>query len=81
MISDCPGLTSLPQGMMSGLVSLEKLIVSDCPGIKFLPQDIKGLTTLMELWIRRCPDLEKRCETGKGEDWHLISHIPNLRIW
>ncbi|PWZ29473.1 putative disease resistance protein RGA1 [Zea mays] len=81
LISDCPGLTSLPQGMMSGLASLEKLIVSDCPGIKFLPQDIKGLTTLMELRIRRCPDLERRCETGKGEDWHLISHIPNLRIW
>jgi len=74
-ITDCPGLTSLPQGMKS-LSSLEKLSIFSCPGIKTLPEGIKGLTSLKELWIQGCPDLAVRCEREKGEDWHLISHIP-----
>ncbi|CAD6255026.1 unnamed protein product [Miscanthus lutarioriparius] len=79
-ISDCPGVASLPQGVKC-LSSLELINVNGCPGIKSLPEDIKSLTTLMELRIHRCPNLERLCERGKGEDWHLISHIPNLRIW
>jgi leucine-rich repeat protein SHOC2 len=79
-IIECQGLASLPRGMMSSLASLENLVVDGCPGIKSLPQDTKGLTTLMGLRIRRCPDLERRCEAGQGEDWHLISHIPTLMI-
>ncbi|CAO2140681.1 unnamed protein product [Urochloa humidicola] len=78
-ISGLSGLTCLPQSMC-GLTSLEELSIYNCPGIKSLPEGIKGLTALQRLWISRCPDLERRCERGKGEDWHLISHISHLAI-
>ncbi|XP_062202890.1 putative disease resistance protein RGA1 [Phragmites australis] len=74
-IDHLPGLTCLPQ-FMCRLSSLEKLRISNCAGIKSLPEWIKGLTALQTLWIYHCPDLQRRCERGKGEDWHLISHIP-----
>jgi hypothetical protein len=46
-----------------------------------LPEWIKGLTALRKLCIHGCPEeLERRCERGKGEDWHLISHIRDIRI-
>ncbi|KAJ1273954.1 hypothetical protein BS78_05G025500 [Paspalum vaginatum] len=73
-IDDCPGVVSLPEGMQD-VTSLEKLKISSCPGIKSLPGGIKCLTALKELKISDCPDLERRCDEGKGEDWHLICHI------
>ncbi|KAG2615451.1 hypothetical protein PVAP13_3NG057790 [Panicum virgatum] len=66
-------LVCLPESMC-GLTSLEELWISDCPGIKSLPEWIKGLTSLWNLEILSCPVLKRRCERGKGEDWHLISH-------
>ncbi|XP_062202657.1 disease resistance protein RGA2-like [Phragmites australis] len=74
-----PGLTCLPQSMCR-LTSLEQLRILNCPGIKSLPEWIKGLTALRSLIIHDCPDLARRCERGKGEDWHLISHIPFIWI-
>jgi hypothetical protein len=65
---------------MSGLSSLAELGIGDCPGITSLPEWIKGLTALRSLWIRGCPEVERRCERGKGEDRHLISHIRDIRI-
>jgi hypothetical protein len=57
------------------------LTIEDCPGITSLPEWIKGLTALRKLCIHGCPEeLERRCERGKGEDWHLISHIRDIRI-
>ncbi|RLM70253.1 hypothetical protein C2845_PM17G00680 [Panicum miliaceum] len=79
-IEGLPGLSCLPQSMRR-LTSLEVLKIRDCPGIKSLREWIKGLTALRELWIWGCPDLARRCERGKGEDWHLVSHIPELHIW
>jgi hypothetical protein len=35
---------------------------------------------LRRLEIHGYPDLEKHCERGNGEDWQLISHVPDLRI-
>ena len=60
------------------LTSLEELLIWDCPGIKSLPEGIKGLTSLRKLVVWDCPDLHRRCKRRKGEDWHLISHIPAL---
>ncbi|KAL6595667.1 hypothetical protein ACP70R_048007 [Stipagrostis hirtigluma subsp. patula] len=70
------GLTCLPQSM-GRLASLGELYIEGCPGIKSLPEWTQGLTALQGLHIWDCPDLERRCERGKGEDWHLISHIPH----
>ncbi|XP_062182281.1 disease resistance protein RGA2-like isoform X2 [Phragmites australis] len=77
VIMDLPGLSCLPQSMCR-LTSLEHLHIVYCPGIKSLPGSIKGLTALL---ICGCPDLLRRCERGKGEDWHLVSHIPQLLMW
>jgi Leucine-rich repeat (LRR) protein len=79
LIIELPKLTHLPQSMCR-LTSLEQFMISNCPGIKSLPEGIKGLTTLRRLSIVGCPDLARQCERRKGEDWHLISHIPCLRI-
>ncbi|CAL4995822.1 unnamed protein product [Urochloa decumbens] len=73
------GLTCLPQSMCR-LTSLEQITIWDCEGIKSLPEWINGLTAMQYLEIYGCPDLERRCERGKGEDWHLISCIPRRCI-
>jgi len=73
-------LACLPESMCR-LTSLEDLRIEDCPGIESLPEGIKDLTALQELRIWDCPDLARRCESGKGEDWHLVSHIPGLYIF
>jgi Leucine-rich repeat (LRR) protein len=79
-ITGLPKLTCLPQSMCS-LSSLVELTIEYCPGITSLPEGIKGLTALRRLWISGCPEvLERRCERGKGEDWHLISHIDHILI-
>ncbi|WVZ54682.1 hypothetical protein U9M48_005445 [Paspalum notatum var. saurae] len=80
LISRCRGIKSLPEGIKD-LTSLKELMISACPGIKSLPKGIKGLTALKELVILGCPDLARRCKRGNGEDWHLISHIPHVRIY
>ncbi|KAJ1264609.1 hypothetical protein BS78_08G012500 [Paspalum vaginatum] len=78
-VNGLSGLTYFPQSMR-GLMSLEELSIWNCPGIKFFPEWIKGLSTLKRLSITGCPDLGRRCERGKGEDWHLISHISHVVI-
>jgi hypothetical protein len=74
------GITCLPQSLCRLTTSLRELEISNCRGLKALPEWIKSLTALQRLEIDHCPDLERRCKRGKGEDWHLISHIPNLWI-
>jgi len=69
------GLTCLPQSTRH-MVTLEGLHIRRCPGLTSLPEWIKDLSALQRLQIAVCPGLERRCERGKGEDWHLISHIP-----
>ncbi|XP_066339021.1 putative disease resistance protein RGA1 [Miscanthus floridulus] len=72
------GLTCLPQSICRLTTSLQELQIYKCPGIKSLPEGIKDLTALKQLKICFCPDLERRCKRGTGEDWHLISHIPDV---
>ncbi|KAK1292258.1 hypothetical protein QJS10_CPB17g01542 [Acorus calamus] len=37
----------------------------------------KSLEQKLPAW--HTPDLSRWCEREKGEDWHLISHIPHLK--
>ncbi|XP_066339012.1 putative disease resistance protein RGA3 isoform X2 [Miscanthus floridulus] len=74
------GLTCLPQSICRLTTSLQELRIHHCPGIKSLPEGLKDLTALKKLMIYNCPDLERRCKRGTGEDWHLISHIPDVSI-
>ena len=68
----------MPEGI-GALTSLQTLYIWDCPKLESLPEGFGALTSLQTLDIRRCPILLKRCKKQIGEDWHKISHIPNLR--
>ncbi|KAJ1688941.1 hypothetical protein LUZ63_013096 [Rhynchospora breviuscula] len=72
------GLRVLPE-WFGELKSLERLAISWTP-LTCLPKSMKQLTALQYLSIEDCPELERRCEREKGEDWHLISHIPHVYI-
>ena len=60
------------------LISLQSHKFWDCPNLESLPEGLGALTSLQTLYIRGCPILLKRCKKQIGEDWHKISHIPNL---
>ena len=76
-IEECPSLIAIPEWICK-LISLQSLQIWDCPNLESLPEGIGALTSLQTLDIRRCPILLKRCKKQIGEDWHKISHIPNL---
>ena len=78
-IFDCYRLTVLPE-WMRGLSSLQSLKLESCYNLKMLPDGLQHLTGLKALEIRDCPVLEGRCKRQTGEDWHKISHIPNITI-
>ncbi|KAK4487542.1 hypothetical protein RD792_005810 [Penstemon davidsonii] len=72
-------LNSLPN-WLGNFTTLHSLSIDECPNITSLPAIIQGMESLKTIYIENCPELERRCEKGKGEDWHKIAHIPNLRI-
>ncbi|KAK1280494.1 hypothetical protein QJS04_geneDACA015140 [Acorus gramineus] len=76
----CDRLSSLGEGLR-GLTALTKLSIVGCKELGCMPEYMGSLTSLQSLRIVNCPDLKRRCEREKGEDWHLISHIPNIRIY
>ena len=73
----CPSLIAIPEWTCK-LISLQSLKIWDCPNLESLPEGIGALTSLQTLEIEDCPILLKRCKKQIGEDWHKISHIPNL---
>uniref|UniRef100_A0A2N9F1P7 Disease resistance R13L4/SHOC-2-like LRR domain-containing protein n=1 Tax=Fagus sylvatica TaxID=28930 RepID=A0A2N9F1P7_FAGSY len=79
-ISDCPNLTSLPEGI-GNLTSLQGLEISNCPNLTSLPEGIGNLTSLQSLDIPNCPNLTSLPE-GIGNLTSLqrleISNCPNL---
>ncbi|WMV43218.1 hypothetical protein MTR67_036603 [Solanum verrucosum] len=79
-IECCGALESLPEEGLEGLTSLTELSLQYCEMLKYLPEGLQHLTALTSLTVEGCPEVEKRCEKGIGEDWHKISHIPNLHI-
>ncbi|KAK6159804.1 hypothetical protein DH2020_003185 [Rehmannia glutinosa] len=72
-------LDSLPD-WLGNIASLKDLYIRNCPKLASLPTSIQGMQNLKYLIVEDCPELERRCQRGKGEDWHKIAHIPYLRI-
>ena len=53
------GLTSLPEGLFSGLTSLTSINMERCSDLTSLPGGLfSGLTSLKELDMRGCPNLK-----------------------
>ncbi|XP_077251619.1 disease resistance protein RPP13-like [Tasmannia lanceolata] len=75
-ILECPKLESLPEF----LGNICCLYIEDCPSLTCLPSSIKDLTSLRSLHISGCPQLEKQCQKGRGEDWDKIAHIQHIWI-
>ncbi|KAK4486979.1 hypothetical protein RD792_006294 [Penstemon davidsonii] len=73
------GLTLLPD-WFGNLTSLNHLTIYECPNIASLPATIQKMKNLKSLYINKCPELGRRCEKGKGEDWHKIAHIPVVQV-
>lgn len=78
-IGGCPSLEALPE-WLGRLSSLQHLEIWGIDKVSLLPAGIRQLTMLESLSIYRCPQLERRCRKGNGEDWNLISHIPRVVI-
>nr|XP_023894874.1 putative disease resistance protein RGA4 [Quercus suber] len=73
----CP----LPQGMRY-LTALQRLTVWRSEVVisnDWVEMEWQGLRTLLSLHFFDLPKL-KRCKKQIGEDWHKISHIPNLYV-
>ena len=79
-ITGCPSLIAIPEWICK-LISLQSLEILICPKLESLPNGIRDLTSLQTLEIQACPILLKRCKKQIGEDWHKISHIPNLVLY
>ena len=78
-IWQCDSLIAMPEWICK-LISLQSLEIWYCPNLESLPEGIGALTSLQTLRIVGCPILLKRCKKQIGEDWHKISHIPNLKV-
>ncbi|KAF6150098.1 hypothetical protein GIB67_038157 [Kingdonia uniflora] len=69
----------LPQGL-SQLKALQTLKVENCDSLTYIPDELQHLTSLHRLGINACRILEPRWEKEVGEDWCIISQIPNIYI-
>ncbi|CAN6696259.1 unnamed protein product [Malus baccata var. baccata] len=58
---------------------LSSLKIGQCYALETLP-DFLCKIPLQNLSIFVCPKLAERCKEGSGEEWHKISHIPNIKI-
>ncbi|TVU49376.1 hypothetical protein EJB05_00684, partial [Eragrostis curvula] len=77
ILHSCDALTRLPESL-GELYALRRFWIQSCQGLTSLPRSIQCLSALEELKIDDCPELVRRCKEGDGEDWYLVSHIPDL---
>ncbi|KAF6139625.1 hypothetical protein GIB67_033941 [Kingdonia uniflora] len=71
--------STLPQGL-SQLKALQTLQVQNSDSLTCMSKELQHLTSLQKLIIYGCPILGPRCKKEVGEDWSIISHIPNIQI-
>ncbi|PIA24748.1 hypothetical protein AQUCO_48100001v1 [Aquilegia coerulea] len=73
-----PRLRSFPD--VQNLTALQSLQIEKCSSLRMLPDGMQNLVSLQVLTISACHyDLHKRLVRNNGDDWHKISHIPQLR--
>ncbi|KAJ9678909.1 hypothetical protein PVL29_020956 [Vitis rotundifolia] len=83
LIFDCERLNSLDgnrEDHIPGPGNLRVLMLGNLPKLEALPEWMCNLTSLDRLEIRECPQLIERCKKKTGEDWHKISHVPEIYI-
>ncbi|XP_074582258.1 disease resistance protein RGA2-like [Curcuma longa] len=78
-IDGISNLTVLPNWLQH-LNSLRALSIKNCPQLERLPRNLKNLYMLKTLKIVGCPQLKSRCKRETGEDWLIISNVPNVDI-
>ncbi|KAL2322261.1 hypothetical protein Fmac_026640 [Flemingia macrophylla] len=73
------GLKCLEGKGLQHLTSLRNLQISHCGSLESLPEDHLP-SSLESLDIRKCPLLEARYQSRKGNYWSKIAHIPAIQI-
>ncbi|RXI04147.1 hypothetical protein DVH24_038421 [Malus domestica] len=61
------------------MTCLSSLKIGQCYALETLP-DFLCKIPLQNLSIFVCLKLAEHCKEGSGEEWHKISHIPNIKI-
>ncbi|KAK2639233.1 hypothetical protein Ddye_027028 [Dipteronia dyeriana] len=76
-IEEFPKLKYLPLKDFEDLPCLDWLRIYDCPELTFLPS---LPSSLLQLYISRCPLLKEACKRDKGKEWFKIADIPYVEI-
>ncbi|KAA8517081.1 hypothetical protein F0562_017374 [Nyssa sinensis] len=72
-IRQCDNFTTLPE-WMANFKSLQKLEIVCCEKLTSLPEGMRHLTSLKEIHFEGMG----RSQWDIREDWHKISHVPNI---
>ncbi|KAI9186910.1 hypothetical protein LWI28_022150 [Acer negundo] len=76
-IEKFPNLKYLPFKDFEDVPSLSLLRIEGCPELSSLPI---LPSSLLQLYIRRCPLLKDACKRDKGKEWSKIADIPYVEI-
>ncbi|XP_074287455.1 uncharacterized protein LOC141612539 [Silene latifolia] len=74
-------MEEMPEGIQY-CTSLKSLYIMNCPKLKYLPKWMPKLTSLQKIEFWFCSEsLMERCQQPNGEDWPLIRHISEFKVW
>ncbi|XP_060670465.1 disease resistance protein RGA2-like [Ziziphus jujuba] len=68
-------LQSLSEGLTSSLISLRKLCIWECPKLKTLLPTFQQLTSLQELEISSCHEVDIYGDGGDGNMWQALQSL------